>query len=126
MSDTPKTDALMLEVNEGRVYDTYGPIAELARTLESDLAAMTAQRDEAANALGKLADAAEAETDRLNASLLAAEVRALAAEMEGARIGFQLARDEIGDEAGRDAMDRLLALTETELRAAIDASRARA
>lgn len=64
--------------------------------------------------------------DELKASLLAAEARALAAEMEGARIGFQLARDEIGDEAGRDAMDRLLALTETELSAAIDAGRARA
>jgi hypothetical protein len=34
MSDTPLTDSLLLEINEGRTYETVGPITELARTLE--------------------------------------------------------------------------------------------
>lgn len=31
---TPETDALLLIINEGRVYDDNGPLADLARTLE--------------------------------------------------------------------------------------------
>lgn len=39
-SETPRVDALLLQVNEGRVYDTNGPVAELARTLEREVIAL--------------------------------------------------------------------------------------
>ena len=38
MSGTPRTDALLLEINEGRTYDNDGPIADLCRQLERELA----------------------------------------------------------------------------------------
>lgn len=34
MRDTPITDKLLLKINEGRVYENEGPMAELARSLE--------------------------------------------------------------------------------------------
>lgn len=37
MSGTPRTDALLLEVNEGRVYADSGPVIVLARQLEREL-----------------------------------------------------------------------------------------
>jgi hypothetical protein len=40
-SDTPRTDALLLEINEGRVYENDSPVADLARQLERELRAMT-------------------------------------------------------------------------------------
>lgn len=40
MSDTPRTDALLLEINEGRVYETDGPTADLCRQLERDMAGL--------------------------------------------------------------------------------------
>lgn len=40
---TPRTDALLLEINEGRTFDHYGPTVNLARTLERELA--EAKRD---------------------------------------------------------------------------------
>lgn len=53
MSATPRTDALLLEINEGRVYETVGPVTELACTLERELAEahrvisdVTRERDE--------------------------------------------------------------------------------
>lgn len=39
MSDTPRTDALLLEINEGRVYKDNGPRADLCRQLERELKA---------------------------------------------------------------------------------------
>ena len=39
-SDTPRTEKLLLEINEGRAYITVGPIAELCRELERELAAV--------------------------------------------------------------------------------------
>lgn len=38
MSATPRTDALLLEINEGRVYTNDGPTAELCRAFEQELA----------------------------------------------------------------------------------------
>lgn len=35
-TDTPETDALLLTINEGRTYETEGPIEELARRLERE------------------------------------------------------------------------------------------
>lgn len=35
-SDTPETDALLLKINEGRVYRDEGPIQEHARKLERE------------------------------------------------------------------------------------------
>ena len=37
-SETPRTDALLLEINEGRTYDNDGLIADLCRQLERELA----------------------------------------------------------------------------------------
>lgn len=37
---TPRVDALLLEVDEGRVYKDYGPTVDLARQLERELAAI--------------------------------------------------------------------------------------
>jgi hypothetical protein len=39
---TPMTDALLLELNEGRVYETDSPLADFARSLERSLAAAQA------------------------------------------------------------------------------------
>lgn len=36
MKHTPRTDALLLEINEGRTYDQDGPIADLCREFEHD------------------------------------------------------------------------------------------
>jgi len=36
-SKTPRTDALLIEINEGRTYDTVGPLSDHARQLESQL-----------------------------------------------------------------------------------------
>ena len=36
-ANTPVTDALLLEINEGRVYKTVGPVTELCREFESAL-----------------------------------------------------------------------------------------
>lgn len=44
---TPRTDALLLEVNEGRVYETNGPIADFARTLEREIERLTSELKEA-------------------------------------------------------------------------------
>ena len=33
---TPRTDELLLEINEGRTYVDVGPLTELARTLERE------------------------------------------------------------------------------------------
>ena len=38
MSDTPRTDRLMLEINEGRTISTIGPLQEHAENLERELA----------------------------------------------------------------------------------------
>ena len=46
MSDTPRTDELLIEINEGRVYETVGPITELSRTLERELAAVQKEIEE--------------------------------------------------------------------------------
>lgn len=35
-TDTPETDALLLVINEGRVYNTDGPVDNLARRLERE------------------------------------------------------------------------------------------
>ena len=35
-TDTPETDALLFTINEGRTYETEGPIEELARRLERE------------------------------------------------------------------------------------------
>ena len=43
MSDTPKTDALLRQINEGRVYETEGPEAELCRQLERAIHANNAK-----------------------------------------------------------------------------------
>ena len=47
MSDrpTPMTDALLLRINEGRVYKDEGPMEVHARDLERKLAAVTKERD---------------------------------------------------------------------------------
>ncbi len=37
MSKTPRTNALLLEINEGRVYVHDGPIVDLCRQLETEL-----------------------------------------------------------------------------------------
>jgi hypothetical protein len=37
LSETPRVDKLLLEINEGRVYENDGPIADLARELEREL-----------------------------------------------------------------------------------------
>jgi hypothetical protein len=34
VSETPRTDALLLQINEGRVYETGGPMEQHARSLE--------------------------------------------------------------------------------------------
>lgn len=38
--ETPRTDALLLDINEGRTYGSEGPLCELARQLERELAEM--------------------------------------------------------------------------------------
>lgn len=40
MSDTPRTDALLLKINEGRVYKDHGPVTNLAFELEREVAAL--------------------------------------------------------------------------------------
>ena len=40
-SATPRVDALMLEINEGRTYETVGPLTDLARQLEAENAALS-------------------------------------------------------------------------------------
>lgn len=42
-SETPRTDALLLEINEGRTYENYGPKADLCRSLERETIALSAQ-----------------------------------------------------------------------------------
>ena len=37
---TPETDALLLEINEGRIYEDDGPVADFARRLERENAAL--------------------------------------------------------------------------------------
>lgn len=49
MSDTPRTDELMIAINEGLVLDTVGPLEleYLSRTLERELTAATARAEKA-------------------------------------------------------------------------------
>lgn len=55
-SSTPRTDALLLQINEGRVYKDEGPLADLCRELESSAAelveALQATKLESENAFG--------------------------------------------------------------------------
>ena len=46
-SDTPRTDALLLRINEGRVYKDDGPEADLTRQLERENTRLTAELAEA-------------------------------------------------------------------------------
>lgn len=48
---TPRVDALLLEVNELRSYDNYGPIVSLARELETALSSAEARVQELAGLL---------------------------------------------------------------------------
>lgn len=41
--NTPRTDALLLEINEGRAHLTESPMTEHARELETELAAARAE-----------------------------------------------------------------------------------
>lgn len=43
MSDTPRTDALLFTINEGRVHENDGPVARIARHFERELAAAQAE-----------------------------------------------------------------------------------
>ena len=43
MADTPKTDALLLGINEGRVYANDGPVADHAREQERRIAALESE-----------------------------------------------------------------------------------
>lgn len=43
-SETPLTDVLLSAINEGRVYDQDGPLAELCRTFERKLTALRSER----------------------------------------------------------------------------------
>jgi hypothetical protein len=43
MSNTPRTDALLLNINEGAVYDYDGPVPDLCRELEAALTAANAR-----------------------------------------------------------------------------------
>ncbi len=46
-TDTPRTDALLAEINEGRCFDQDGPVADFSRQLERELAAMTTRAESA-------------------------------------------------------------------------------
>ena len=47
MSDTPRTDALLLVINEGRTHETESPMAIHARQLERELAEVKVKLAEA-------------------------------------------------------------------------------
>lgn len=80
MSDTPRTDALLLEINEGRVYENDGPVANLARELEREIEKLTRARNNARRS----EDSLVAERDRLQGRI--AEWEANGIEKD-ARIG---------------------------------------
>ena len=42
--ETPRTDALLLEINEGRVHKENGPVADLAKELERELSKSLAEK----------------------------------------------------------------------------------
>lgn len=76
---TPRTDSILREINEGRVYKNDGPLADFARTLEREADSLRAERDEAVeklagresyrakNPLGGVARMFDAMADRIRA-----------------------------------------------------------
>ena len=58
-SKTPRTDELLLEINEGRVYKTYGPVADLCRELELENAELKRQLEEQEQSTSTIIEAAK-------------------------------------------------------------------
>lgn len=69
---TPRVDALLLEVDEGRVYKDYGPTVDLARQLERELIAKTAEAERLREALETILWRPLGESARIARAALAA------------------------------------------------------
>lgn len=65
---TPRTDALLLEINEGRVYEENGPLANHARQLERELAEERSYRQTSEHTYNLVLQRAEAAEAKLRAS----------------------------------------------------------
>jgi hypothetical protein len=53
-SKTPRTDDLLIRINEGRTYETVGPLSDHARQLETELEKARADLGEALDLIAAL------------------------------------------------------------------------
>lgn len=138
MSDTPRTDELIAELDanhEVAIPFVWRQMVNLARQLESALAAMTAQRDKAERERGTLLATEQGPTpigqmlSDMEQRALASEARALAMEKDAERYRWMKAHAVWGPHDQHRAewyLPWARGPLGEQLDAAIDASRARA